>query len=493
MTYVHQSFIGGLQQDESDDVVAFPQGGGGGVVSGGAAAAASRGSSSGGAGSSANAGAAAAGTTSTESSHWCCAAKAAGVKEGDMLVALNGRNVEAVSLDQLKLVTIKLNGQVGLTLRRDGSLVRVNVETRASLGLFFMVRSDDGNKSGPFYVSRFIKSTWVPQQPAPSKSLIHEIALQLHGINHKQCEATQWLTSNDRAVLRKFLDDYTNNGGFYPSEAAMLAGQMRRSLGRLINAAGFPGWNGLRWLNSAAKTMLEAMLTRAHTVHSEATATQGRKEIPYLEREKNRYDPSTGVAYHFTQSGRRLFYWPKYKCRSEKGCSCRKPDWMRIAPKGRSEGVLTFMCMRSGVVLGNTMLTGHEGCKDAGSALYSFHPMRVGEMGLKSVVCDTPCMHATYMNTRAPKDFDEVQWTGDRFHIKPHTCRAIYDPEEYSTYDHTNTSMIEQWHAVMDTLTTTVKGSTLPHAMFLLQTLEDDHYRSQCKARNYPAENQRWG
>jgi hypothetical protein len=72
------------------------------------------------------------------------------------------------------------------------------------------------------------------------------------------------LTSNDRAVLRKFLDDYTNNGGFYPSEAAMLAGQMRRSLGRLINAAGFPGWNGRRWLNSAAKTMLEAMLTRAH-------------------------------------------------------------------------------------------------------------------------------------------------------------------------------------------------------------------------------------
>jgi hypothetical protein len=147
-------------------------------------------------------------------------------------------------------------------------------------------------------------------------------------------------------------------------------------------------------------------------------------------------------------------------------------------------------------------------------------------------------MHASYMNTRSPNEFDRIKWTGDRFHVKAHTCRyvassmhkrilslsswnyfpqllsktpiefipgldvahrdfnarvrAIYDPDEYSTYDHTNTSMIEQWHSIMDTLSTTVKGSSLAHAMFLLQTLQDDHYRAMCVKNQYPGSSQTW-
>lgn len=151
---------------------------------------------------------------------------------------------------------------------------------------------------------------------------------------------------------------------------------------------------------------------------------------------------------------------------------------MRSSPNGLSEGVLTVMCLRSGVVLGNTMLTGHEGCKDGAAALYSFHP---DLSKVKSVVCDTPCLHSTYVNTRCGADFSGVQWTGDRFHIKAHTCRGIFCPDEFHMYDRTNTSMIEQWHSVMDCLTRTVKGSTLCHAMLLLQTIQDDHYITICK------------
>ena len=161
---------------------------------------------------------------------------------------------------------------------------------------------------------------------------------------------------------------------------------------------------------------------------------------------------------------------------------------MRLAPKGMSEGVLTFMCLRSGVVIGNTFLTGAEGCKDAGSALYSYHPLT----GLLSVVCDTPCMHATYMNTRAGRDFDFIKWVGDRFHLPAHKCSAIYDPQEYAWYDHVNTSMIEQWHAIMQTLTRSVRGTSLPHAMLLLQTLQDDHYLYQCAKNKYPESAQVW-
>ena len=433
---------------------------------------------------------AAACTTTTEGQnlHWLCAAHAAGVRLGDTIVSVNGTNVQGCSLADLGTVMRLAVGRVHFVLKRGNVCVDVYVLKKYGEAWCLVVKA--GNH-GP-WVCDIRQSTSVPQQPPPSKALIHEIAQQIHGINHKQCEATQWLTSNDRTVLREFLDNYKEKGGFHQSTVAALSYQMRRSVARLISAASYHGWNDRLWLNSATESMLNAMLDRAEAVHLAAASTSGRMAIPNLDRDKNRYDPSTGVAYHFTQSGSRLYYWPKYRCRSEKGCTCRKPDWMRIAPKGRSEGILTFMCSRSGVVIGNTMLTGHEGCKDAGSALYSFHPLRVGQSRLKSVVCDTPCMHATYMNTRAPKEFDDVQWTGDRFHIKPHTCRAIYDPDEYAIYDHTNTSLIEQWHAVMGTLTMTVKGSTLAHAMFLLQTLEDDHYRSQCKSLDYPAAKQCW-
>jgi hypothetical protein len=71
-------------------------------------------------------------------------------------------------------------------------------------------------------------------------------------------------------------------------------------------------------------------------------------------------------------------------------------------------------------------------------------------------------------------------------------CFSIYNPAEFAKYDHKNTSMIEQWHAIMDALTMTVKGSTLAHAMFLLQTLQDDHYIYMCNKNKYPEAKRSW-
>lgn len=235
-----------------------------------------------------------------------------------------------------------------------------------------------------------------PQPPAPCPRLTHEIATQLHGTSHKQCEATQWLTFNDRVLLRVFFCSYKRDGGFYRSCVDKLkSGMLRKSVARLIDTARYPGWNGRFWLHPAADDLLRAMLARADEVHADACSTSSRSKIPQSDSADARYDPSTGVAYHFTQSGRRLHNWPNFKTKAERACSCRKPDWMRVAPKGQSEGVVTFMCLRSGVVLGNTFLTGAEGCKDAGSALYCYHPLQLGGIGLESVTCDTPCTTAT--------------------------------------------------------------------------------------------------
>jgi len=314
---------------------------------------------------------------------------------------------------------------------------------------------------------------------APSLALVRAIAVQFRGMSNKQCEATQWLQRSCREVLAKFLSDYDVDGHFNRSIVDDLRGLgLRESVASLIDNARVVvvGKPGFFKLHPIADSLLREMLRRAKEVRSDAMRTIPRRNL-IPARDQPPYDPSTGVAYNFTEHGKRLYWWPRFKVKADRTCDCRKPDWMKIAPKGLSEGLMTFLCLHSGVVIGNHMLTSHEGCKDAGAALYSFHPA-IDQ--LESVICDTPCMHATYMNTRCWADFGDLQWAGDRFHIKPHTCRAVYDPDEYALLDGINTLLVEQWHAVMDCLARTVKGSSLCNAMFLLQTLQDDHYLAMC-------------
>ena len=386
-------------------------------------------------------------------------------------------------------------------------VVTVSVRRHSQLHSFdvSVLRLEDGRPSlflkvkgdTEITITGFVEAP-LPALPAISRGLMHEIAIQLRGIANRQCEATQWLTVPDRKLLRRFFHTHFTQGGFYRSEAAtMVDGGLWRSISRAIEEGAYDGWNGVLWLHPVVYNLVLGMLERAEGVHNDAIQRgECRPPLPIPEspekqqllEEKVRYDPSTGVAYNFTESGRRRHLWPSFKVKSERACACKKPDWLRSPRKSLSEGVLTFMCVRSGVVVGNTFLTGHEGQKDAGSALYCYHHL----VSLESVVCDTPCMHATYMNTRAGGIFGKVKMTGDRFHITPHTCADIYNPDEYATYDAVNSSMIEQWHAIVDPLTRTVKGSKLTHAMFLVQTLQDDHYLAICKRNHYPENAQRW-
>jgi hypothetical protein len=427
---------------------------------------------------------------------WVSPTEVAGVRRGDILTHLNGTAVHGCHEKVTEIATsdaYKKLDVVTLTLRREGNTISVEVHkgSNGTLGMDLDLRVPNEGESGDFQVIKLNEaSDGVMPQPAevPTRAILHELAVQFHGTSNKQCEFTQWLNKSDRDALRIFLASYYENGGLVLSDIDKLESSIvRRSVVRLIRVARYQGLNGKTWLHPAVHTMICAMVKRSNDIHVEAQATPAR--VPLAAESAAPYDPSTGVAYHFTASGRRLYRWPRHtNLSSASKCTCRKPDWMRIAPKGMTEGVLTFMCLRSGVVLGTTFLTGAEGCKDAGSALYSYHPL----VGLKSVVCDTPCMHAMFMNTRAPREFDDIKWAGDRFHIPKHKCLAIYDPQEYAWFDHLNTSMIEQWHAIMHTLTRSVRGTHLPHAMLLLQTLQDDHYNYQCTKYNYPESAREW-
>gem|GEM_PF-4948036 len=401
-------------------------------------------------------------------------ASRAGVQVGDEITQVQGHCVSSEPFSGVvrRLTGLPCDVPIALRMRRHGLGEYSATLVKLYDGGLCMQVEAAGGGCGARVQALYLKPT----------GLHRELAYQLYWMTNPQCEVTQWITTRSLPVLKVFLTDYRSSQKVYASTSERLRSDgLRISISRLIDEArvrvlGFPG---KYTLHPAALALLDGALERAEEVTASLSRIPRREALSSISSESRPvYDPSTGVAYHFTKKGERLFWFPDFKTKSEPKCKCRKPDWMKSSPNaGLSEGVLTVMCLRSGVVLGNTMLTGHEGCKDGTAALYSFHP-DLSKLG--SVVCDTPCMHSTYVNTRCGADFCWVKWTGDRFHIKAHTCRGVYCPDEFIDYARVNTSLIEQWHSVMDCLVRTVKGSTLCHAMLLLQTLQDDRYRDVC-------------
>jgi hypothetical protein len=315
-----------------------------------------------------------------------------------------------------------------------------------------------------------------------------EICHQIFAICNKQCEATQWLTKWDIPILKDILNISARFGNL--ELLKWKASGLRRSIFHLVESSVVPLEDGEYQLHETVVALLKGMVERVESI-LEAVKDKHSREL--LDEDKRKpYDPSTGVAYSFSSSGAQLYEWPNWSgvSKSEKpDCDCKKPDWMKTTKSGMSEGVLTFMCLKSNTVIGTTFLTAHEGQKDAAAAIYSyFEHLR----GLVSVVCDTPCMHASYLMTRAPRDFAGVKFTADRFHGRTHTCFEIYDANEYDVYDHVNTSLIEQHHSVIDCLTTTFKSTTLSHAMFLLQTLHQDIYDAKSHELGATEANTHW-
>ena len=316
------------------------------------------------------------------------------------------------------------------------------------------------------------------------------LATVCFAVSHSQCEATQYVSWEDLPMLQEIVA-LAKGSGF--SRADLLrwkAGGIRRALLNLVNECRIQNPSAETGkplsLMAVATDLLEEMARTSHEHFERADAIPELEEIPPEARQPA--DPCRGFCFHFTNGGGPIRQWPTFvDLASADRTDCGKPDWLRANKRGMGDGVLTVMRAKSGTVRGFTFLTAHEGRKDFCSAAFTHH-----HGGIKSVVLDTPCMHAPYENTRMPKFFMKTKFTCDRFHLGPHKCRCIYDPDDYLMYDHSNTSLIEQWHSIMNALELTTRGSTLPHAMFYLELLADDLYLRRCEALEIPDELRKW-
>jgi hypothetical protein len=243
---------------------------------------------------------------------WVCPAQAAGVRAGDIITQIDEKMVSSVEMLIGIFKSDAVQNAISLTLtleRTTGSSVKV-LRAIVFKGSHGKLNLSVGSSSSGVLVVKLdpAEASAMPLPTPPSPVLLCEIAAQIHGINNKQCESTQWLIKSDRDALRVFLVSYVENGGLFLSDiAALESAHARKSVVRLIGAARYDGLGGKKWLHPAIFSMLNAMVVRADFVHSEALSTPAR--VPVSPDKAIPYDPSTGIAYHFTESGGRLYHW----------------------------------------------------------------------------------------------------------------------------------------------------------------------------------------
>ena len=313
-------------------------------------------------------------------------------------------------------------------------------------------------------------------------------------VAHSQTEATQLVPESTYRFLREIVH-LSNGPGFSHTDFA----RWRKELGvrRSLVALAFLGHSaggadlaaaigGSMALNPIVSSLFSALADRVSLLIGAGAGMHQRQLIPEVQRPN--YDPTRGEAYFFSQSGRPVAHWPVFShLKSEHNCeSCDHPDWYKKGTNGMSEGIMSVACLNSYTIRGFHFLLAHESKADAAAAIFCnsvFPP--------STCTLDTPCQHAPYVNSRTGF-FYGTQFMADRWHRLKHTCRLIFDPDEFRRFDDKNTSFIEQWHSLQMTLKKMVAGATMEHATFYACLLIDYHYNRRCDELQIPEVRRRW-
>ncbi len=317
---------------------------------------------------------------------------------------------------------------------------------------------------------------------------------------HSQTEATQFIPVGTHTFLNEILHLSSTTGFASKDKSKWTANPgIRRSLialawaGKIaITASGVQGGDAtvrasLFKLRPEIDALFRTLDVRVKNIQD--FASQSMHQRTFFPHDKRPgYDPSCGEAYFFSSSGRPLASWPNFdNVKSESPCEkCDHPDWYRTGRHSMSEGIMTLACLRSYTIRGFHFMLGHEAKADAAGGIYSY-----AKNSPDTVILDTPCQHAPYVNSRVGF-FYLTQFVCDRFHGLKHACRRIFAANEFGHFDAVNTSFIEQYHSVQKILKSMVAGATREHATFYVSLLIDHHYNGQCDSLNIPEIRRRW-
>jgi hypothetical protein len=325
-----------------------------------------------------------------------------------------------------------------------------------------------------------------------NRTLVFYLAVVFYNICHDSCVATQYVCEAECRVLQQLLDKTSFNGDYIQH----LRKTLRNNLFDLVSKCSIATKDGFE-LHPLVSSLFNGFVDAVVYYRKKALMCEKRSLI--APENQTSPDASTGVWTSFSSKNVKIAKWPYWDKRKSQRViknllkkigyeQCEKPSWQKKKLHGKSEGLFTFMCPFSGVVIASTFLSDHEGRDTALAALYCYHP---SPKVIEFIISDTACMHAVFTAIRTG-EFSHIRWVLDRFHAGGHNCKGIYSTSNYKEFENLNDSIIEQYHASIDCLEQSFFNTKLASACMILQHFNYDLMLEMMKKKNIPQENINW-
>jgi hypothetical protein len=200
---------------------------------------------------------------------------------------------------------------------------------------------------------------------------------------------------------------------------------------------------------------------------------------------ENSYDPSSGVAYYFTEHGNKVRETGTYDIKEKKEKREGKDSCQKFFPQiswGGFGYLFLFMCPYHGHCYGFHMINRGESSKDPFHALFKFKPSPP-----KEVFYDFACQFSEYSLNREPDFFKWVRFWHDLFHAVNHVCQPLYKSKRVTGLGGINSEICEQFNSYLKSIKFTGSSLSQGHFVHFLQfmILRWNRMKTEaCEAKN---------
>jgi Kyakuja-Dileera-Zisupton transposase len=175
------------------------------------------------------------------------------------------------------------------------------------------------------------------------------------------------------------------------------------------------------------------------------------------------YNPESGTAYYFTESGHAVRTMPRYKVGDDNDSSTCNKIYPQVSYGGFAHTLLWF-CPIHGHCYGFHVINGSEGRKDPFASLVKYMPVAPDE-----VFYDFACSLSEYCLNREPEFFRGTRFWHDIFHGYSHKCSKSFCSTRIRSLRHMNSEICEQFNAYIQCIKYTASHLSQSHFTFFLQ------------------------
>ena len=199
------------------------------------------------------------------------------------------------------------------------------------------------------------------------------------------------------------------------------------------------------------------------------------RPAPKVEVIPNTYDPSSGCAYYFTDTGEQVRKMPTYYISRDRKAKNPNFDEMpdvdpacsKLFPKISRSGfgyLFLWFCPVHGHSYGFHLIAGGEGRKDPFASLYKY----CAHMP-KDIYYDFACQLSEYCLNREPELFKNTRFWHDLFHFIGHLCGVNFKSGRVLGLEGVNTEICEQVNSFLQCIKYTGAHLSQDNFTFFLQ------------------------